>query len=137
MASLSKTRLIYVLFIMVALVYFSGIWDKAIKPVISQKHTEKFTYVSAQPMDAESVEFFVIINDFDSFYEDEEEMAKYAMNLLYQHFQTNPELKEMNLMVYFILHAEGSAHMRRKRALAVLRYEGADGGTISINRLAK
>ena len=125
------------LFVVGALVYFSGFWDKAIKPVFFRIHTEKFTYVSAQPVDAESVEFFVVINDFDNFYEDEEEMAKYAMNMLYQHFQTNPELKEMNLMVYFILHPEGSAQMRRKRALAVLRYEGAKGGTISINRLAK
>jgi len=136
---LSKGKLIYgvyVLLILVVLGFFTGFWNKMLKsPIINQQ--EKFTYLSAQPVDAESVEFFVIMNDYDNFDDDNEEMAKYAMKMLYEHFQSHPELKEMNLMVYYILHAEGSAHMRRKRAIAVLRYDGAGDHTVSIHKLAQ
>jgi len=135
---LSRAQLIYVLLIGILLAYFSGFWDETIKPVIFTKHIEKFTFVGAKPVDTESAEFFVVINDYQGFTDDEEEMTQYAMKLIYDSFQTNPEIKTMNLMVYFILHAEGSAKMRRKRALAVLRYGGAEKRrSISFKQLAQ
>jgi len=134
---LSKAQLIYVLLISILLAYFSGFWDETIKPVIFTKHVDKFTFVGAKPVDTESAEFFVVINDYQGFADDEEGMTQYAMKLIYDSFQTNPEIKTMNLMVYFILHAEGSAKMRRKRALAVLRYEGAGKRSISFKQLAR
>ena len=135
---MSKAHLIYALLIGVLLAYFSGLWDATIKPVIFPKHVEKFTFLGAQPVDAESAEFFVVINDYQGFSDEEKEMTKYAMKLIYDSFKTNPEIKTMNLMVYFILHAEGSSKMRRKRALAVLRYEGAEKRrSISFKQLAR
>ena len=135
---MSKAHLIYALLIGVLLAYFSGFWDATIKPVIFPKHVEKFTFLGAKPVDAESAEFFVVINDYQGFADEEKEMTKYAMKLIYDSFKTNPEIKTMNLMVYFILHAEGSAKMRRKRALAVLRYEGAEKRrSISFKQLAR
>jgi hypothetical protein len=121
----------------VLLVYFSGFWDETIKPVIFQKQIEKFSFIGAKPVDAESAEFFVVINDYQGLADEENGITKYAIKLIYDSFQTNPEIKTMNLMVYFILHAEGSAQMRRKRALAVLRYEGAGRGSISFKQLAR
>ena len=136
---MSRGNLIYavsVLLILVVLGFFTGFWSKELNfPLINQQ--QKFTYVSAQPVDAESVEFFVVMNDYDNFEHDNEEMSKYAMKMLYEHFQSHPELKDMNLMVYYLLHAEGSAHMRRKRAIAVLRFNGAGDRTVSIHKLAQ
>ncbi len=135
---MSKAHLIYALLIGVLLAYFSGFWDATIKPVIFPKHVEKFTFLGAKPVDAGSAEFFVVINDYQGFADEEKEMTKYAMKLIYDSFKTNPEIKTMNLMVYFILHAEGSSKMRRKRALAVLRYEGAEKRrSISFKQLAR
>jgi hypothetical protein len=121
----------------ILLAYFSGFWDGTIKPVIFPKHVEKYTFIGAKPVDAESAEFFVVINDYQGFADEEKGMTKYAMKLIYDSSQTNPEIKTMNLMVYFILHAEGSAKMRRKRALAVLRYEGIGRRSISFKQLAR
>ena len=117
------------LFIGVTLIYYTGIWDKAIYPLFP-RHVDKIQTAAGYRLDDNTWEDFFVINEYTGSDEDANAIEDYAVNQFGVLSRECPECMKMNVSYYFVpreLYDPIDDAASRESAVAVYRHMGTEG----------
>jgi len=125
---LRRGMILPALFIGVILIYYTGIWDKAIYPLFP-RHVEKIQTAAGHRLDENTLEDYFVILEYTGSDEEMDEIEDYAMKHFGVMSRECPKCMKMNVHYYFVpqeIYDPIDYSLSRERAVAVFRHLSTD-----------
>lgn len=119
-------------YFMVVLIYWTGLWDNAIEPLLPSQEV-KISTASSGPVAENSYESFYVVNSYGGTDEEQAEIEIYAREQFVRQTREDSTYLTANEMFYFVpreLYDPIYDAPNRESAIAVFRHRGSEGGTV-------
>lgn len=126
------------LFIVVTLIYYTGIWDKVIHPLFP-RHVDKIQTAAGYRLDDKTLEDFYVINEYTGSDKDVIAIDNYAHKQFSVLSRECPGCMKMNVSYYFVpreLYDPIDNAASKDSAVSVYRHMGTEGSA-TIERIAR
>lgn len=125
-------------FVVVIVIYYTGIWDHKIKPYFPRQ-IDKIVTAGSGPVGDGTFESIFVINGYTGSSEEQKEIESYARKTYTERTWGNSEYVTLNVQYYFVpreLYDPLDDSLNRERAVAVFRHMGTDK-TVTIERVER